>query len=64
MLSLKKGKVGFMVVKIDLEKAYDRLEWSFVRDTLALFNIPPFLSKVIMSCISILALGCYLMGVL
>ena len=43
-LSLKKGKVGYMVVKIDLEKAYDSLEWSFVRDTLALFNIPPFVS--------------------
>ncbi|KAL0005366.1 hypothetical protein SO802_012927 [Lithocarpus litseifolius] len=51
-LSLKKGKRGFMAVKIDLEKAYDRIEWSFVRDTLALFNIPPGLSKVIMSCIS------------
>ena len=57
MLSLKKGKVGFMVVKIDFEKAYDRLEWSFVRDTFALFNIPPFLSKVIMSCISISSIG-------
>ncbi|XP_075645738.1 uncharacterized protein LOC142616864 [Castanea sativa] len=51
-LSLKKGKMGYMAVKIDLEKAYDRLEWSFVRDALALFNIPHFLSKVILSCIS------------
>jgi hypothetical protein len=25
-LTLKRGKVGFLVVKIDLEKAYDRLE--------------------------------------
>ena len=51
MLSIKKGKVGYMTVKIDLEIAYDRLEWSFVRDTLALFNIPPLLSKVILSSI-------------
>ena len=29
-----------MVVKIDLEKIYDRLEWSFIRDTLGLFKFP------------------------
>ena len=52
MMSLKKCKVGYMAVKIDLEKAYDRLEWSFIRDILALFNISHYLSKVIMSCIS------------
>lgn len=52
MLSIKKGKVRFMVVKIDLEKAYDRLEWTFVRETLALFKVSSFLSNVIMSCIS------------
>lgn len=46
-LNLKKGKRGYMAIKIDLEKAYDKIEWSFVRDTLALFNIPPMLSKVI-----------------
>lgn len=51
-LSLKKGRQGYMAIKIDLEKAYDRVEWSLIRDTLALFNIPPVLSKVIMSCIS------------
>lgn len=51
-LSLKKGRQGYMAIKIDLEKAYDRVEWSFIRDTLALFNIPPVLSKVIMSYIS------------
>lgn len=52
-LGLKRGKLGFMALKIDLEKAYDRLEWSFIKDTLALFNIPHFLSSVIMSCISL-----------
>ncbi|KAE8719829.1 hypothetical protein F3Y22_tig00109925pilonHSYRG00012 [Hibiscus syriacus] len=33
-MRLKKGKIGYMAIKIDLEKAYDRLEWPFIDDTL------------------------------
>ena len=29
-----------MVVKIDLEKVYDRLEWSFVKMVLEHFGLP------------------------
>jgi hypothetical protein len=51
-LGRKKGKMGFMVVKIDLEKAFDRLEWSFVRRVLIHFGFPPSIIKLILSCIS------------
>lgn len=51
-MSRKKGKVGYMALKIDMEKAYDRLEWHFIRDILNLYKFPMNLIKLIMSCIS------------
>lgn len=30
----KKGRKGFMMLKLDLEKAYDHLDWNFIQDTL------------------------------
>lgn len=30
----KQGRRGEMVLKLDLAKAYDRLEWSFIQDML------------------------------
>ena len=51
-LSRKKGKVGNMAINIDLEKAYDKLEWSFIRDMLIRANLPADLIGIIMSCIS------------
>lgn len=41
-----------MAIKIDLEKVFGRIEWSFIRDTLHFFGIPNNLSKLIMSCIT------------
>lgn len=33
-MSKKKGKGGLMAVKVDLEKAYDKVCWDFIIDTL------------------------------
>ena len=48
----KRGQTGYMAIKLDLEKAYDRLEWHFVRDILQLYKFPEPLTKLILSCIS------------
>ena len=44
--------MGYMALKIDLEKAYDKLEWSFIRDMMIRANFPEDLVELIMSCVS------------
>ena len=47
-----KGIKGSMTIKIDLERAYDRIEWSFIREMLINFNFPNNLIDIIMSCVT------------
>lgn len=47
-----KGNVGYMAIKIDLEKAYDKLEWIFIKSMLNRYNLPDNVIKLVMSCIS------------
>ena len=47
-----KGKEGYMVVKIELEKAYDRLEWSFIKLVRTHFGFPDNIIQLILNCVS------------
>lgn len=47
----KKGK-NIMALKLDLSKAYDSLEWAFIRDTLISYSFPTCLVNLIMCCIT------------
>lgn len=41
-----------MIIKIDLEKAYDRLEWHFIKETLVDVGLPQMLMNVNMEYVT------------
>ena len=47
----RKQKKGFMLIKVDLEKPYDRLSWGFIRDTLGKSGLPHPWIRNIMQCV-------------
>lgn len=61
-LRRKKGKKGNLVAKIDLEKAYDKVDWDFLRQVLEIIRVGPTIRTMIMSCITSTNLWCYGMG--
>lgn len=50
-ISSKKGKRGEMVIKLDLEKVYDRMEWPYILETLHDARLPLNIISIIMRCI-------------
>ena len=48
----KKGQKGFMAIKVDLEKAYDRLDQDFLEDTLVDLGFSSTFISLIMACVS------------
>lgn len=52
LLKQFKGSKFGMVLKIDLEKAYDKIRWDFLRDTLLEVGLPEQLVTVILHCVS------------
>lgn len=48
----KVGKRGMMATKIDLEKAFDHMSWSFIHESLLVVGFPDSLVHMIMTYIS------------
>lgn len=47
-----KGKVNFMTLKLDVSKAYDRVEWSFLRKSLLRLGLDSSFVNLIMNCVT------------
>lgn len=46
------GRKRFMVLKLDLAKAYDKMEWCFVKDSLERLSFPNHITELIHTCLS------------
>ncbi|XP_027155460.1 uncharacterized protein LOC113766368 [Coffea eugenioides] len=46
------GKVGFMTIKLDMSKAYDRVEWKYLGRIMMHMGFCPIFVQWIMACIS------------
>lgn len=48
----KSGKKGWVVVKLDFFKAYEKLNWNFLKKVLDTLRFPQKWINIIMSCVS------------
>lgn len=48
----RKGKKGFVAIKLDLEKAYDRIRLEFLEDTLVKVGFGEHFRSLILNCVS------------
>uniref|UniRef100_A0A803Q0L9 Reverse transcriptase domain-containing protein n=1 Tax=Cannabis sativa TaxID=3483 RepID=A0A803Q0L9_CANSA len=48
----KHGRVSWMAVKLDMAKAFDRVEWKFLQKIMEKFGFPTRFIKLIMACIT------------
>jgi hypothetical protein len=48
----KNKEKGFVGIKLDMAKAYDRLEWSFIENTLNTMGFPRNMVQTIMNCVT------------
>lgn len=61
-MRIKKRKKGVTTLKIDLEKAYNRINWSFIKETLTMIGVPSYLARCIMFYITNSSMSSYGMG--
>ncbi|KAL0451733.1 UNVERIFIED_CONTAM: Retrovirus-related Pol polyprotein from type-1 retrotransposable element R2 [Sesamum latifolium] len=56
------GKKGHMAVKLDISKAYDKVEWRFLEKVLVRLGFPSHLVRLVMLCVSTVSYSFILCG--
>ena len=46
-----KGKYGFMALKLDMSKAYDRVEWGFLETVMRRIGFASIWVNLLMTCV-------------
>lgn len=58
----KKGIKGYFALKLHMTKAYDKMEWSFIKEVMENLNFPKSFSDLIMRCISTVSFSVLING--
>ena len=48
----KKGKIGGCAVKLDMAKAYDRVEWRYLESIMTVLGFPESWCSLVMKCVT------------
>lgn len=52
LLNKREGDLGYVDLKLDMSKAYDRLEWCFLRDIMRRLGFDKQWIEFIMECVT------------